>query len=390
MKILHAFHLISLGHGGGTVDFVAKLTKTLAHREHDVTIYTSDYQLDRGYVDSLTGVKVCTFHSWLYLPELTLTPGIIKSARNGLKEFDIIHLHAFRSFQNIVICHYANKYGVPYIIDAHGSTRQKFPNDKKGKWIIRWLFDVLFGYRILRNATKVVGETKVGVAEYEQLGVTADKIVLIPPPFDTEAFSCLPPYGIFRKKYNLDGKKIVLFLGRINSVKGLDFLVEGFHELTKTRTDVLLVIVGQDDGHKAALDKLINSLRLGDKALYTGFLGGQDKLSALVDADVVAQTSVYEQGAWAPIEAVLCNTPIVVTGHTGAGEDVKRMDAGYLVEYDNKKQLADILGNILQSPDEGRNKAKRAADYVRTKLSMDKNIEDYERLYMECLRLKRV
>ncbi|MBI4594856.1 MAG: glycosyltransferase, partial [Candidatus Tectomicrobia bacterium] len=350
--------------------------------------YTSDYELDRGYVDSLTGVKVCAFHSWFYLSELTLTPGILKGARNGLKEFDIVHLHAFRSFQNLVICYYARKYGIPYIIDAHGSTRQQFPNDQKGKWVIRWLFDILFGYRMLRNAARAVGETKIGVAEYEQLGVTADKIALVLPPFDTEAFSHLPPHGIFRGKYNLDGKKIVLFLGRIHSVKGLDFLVEGFHELTKTRTDVLLVIVGQDDGYKATLDKLISSLKLGDKVLYTGFLGGQDKLSALVDADVVAQTSVYEQGAWAPIEGALCGTPIVVTGHTGAGEDVKRMDAGYLVEYGNKKQLADILANILRSPDEGRNKAKRAADYVRANLSMNKNIENYEQLYMECLRLK--
>ena len=54
-----------------------------------------------------------------------------------------------------------------------------------------------------------------------------DKIVLISAlSFDVEEFSQLPPLGRFRTKYNIEDKQIVLFLGRINWIKGLNFLVE--------------------------------------------------------------------------------------------------------------------------------------------------------------------
>jgi len=115
------------------------------------------------------------------------------------------------------------------------------------------------------------------------------------------------------------------------------------------------------------------------------FLGGEKKFSALVDADVVVQPSRYEQAAWAPIEAVLCGTPIIVTKHTGAGEDVKRLDAGYLVELGNKKELAETTNRILDNPSEARDKAKMAAKYIRENHSMSKKVEDYEKLYIECV-----
>src|SRR5207245_11567707 len=103
---------------------------------------------------------------------------------------------------------------------------------------------------------------------------------------------------------------------------------------------------------------------LAAKVRFTGFLGGEDKLAALVDADVVVQTSRYEQGAWAPFEAVLCGTPIVVSRNSGAGEDVKRIDAGYLVDFGDRAELRDTLAYVLDHPDEARQKARTAKAYI--------------------------
>ena len=57
--------------------------------------------------------------------------------------------------------------------------------------------------------------------------------------------------------------------------------------------------------------------------------------------------SRFEQGAWAPLEGVLCKTPIIVTADTGTGEDVKRLNAGYLVDFDNNEMLAQTIIDIL-------------------------------------------
>ena len=379
------FDFFSLPHGGGTTAIVQQLSKALAERGHEVVIYTSDFEMDSEYLDSMPGIEIHPFHCLSSLAGFYLTPGIIGEVRRQLADFDIIHLHCFRNFPNTVLHHFAQKYGVPYVLDTHGSLPQKVIGENGLRWLVRWLFDVTFGDRILGDARKVIAETQLGINEYREHGVDDDKIALIPPPFSTEEFSRLPSPGLFRSKYNIADKKIVLFLGRIHQIKGLDFLIESFYQLTKDRDDAVLVIIGSDDGYKFTLDKLIDELELSEKVLFTGFLGGVDKLSALVDADVVVQTSIYEQGAWVPFEAVLCGTPIVVSKHTGAGEDVKRLDAGYLVEYDNKTEMAELILRIFEGPTEARTKARQAADYIRGNMSMTKRVEDYEKLYTECI-----
>lgn len=389
MKILQVFDYISLPHGGGTVDFVYKLSQMFVQRGHQVTIYAGDFELDRKYIDSLDNVDVRLFHNWIKLFGMQLMPGIIGESRKKLQEFDIIHTHCLRSSQNLVLHHFASKYGVPYIVDTHGSLPRTH-GSFSFKAPLKWLFDITFGYRILRDACSVIAESELGKNEYMEFGVSDEKIALIPPPFEVEEFEKLPPPGIFRNKHGLQDKKIVMFLGRIHRIKGLDFMVESFYELTKQRDDAVLVIVGNDDGFKPILDSLIDSLNIQDKVLFAGFLSGDDKLSALVDADVVVQTSVYEQGAWAPLEGVLCGTPIIVTRHTGAGEDVKRMDAGYLVEYDNKNEMAELLMKVFDEPAEAISKAEKAAKYIRDNLSMAKKVNDYEKLYTDCIKANKL
>jgi glycosyltransferase involved in cell wall biosynthesis len=380
MRILQVFNFFSLPHGGGTVAVIYQLSRALTQRGHEVTIYTSDFELDQDYISSLQGVTVYPFHCWLSLAGFYLMPGMIGETKRKLKNFDIIHLHCYRSFQNIVIHRYAKKYGIPYVLDAHGST------PRVGKRRLKWLFDVTFGYRTLRDASRVIAETEVGVNEYKELGVNQNKIVLITPPFATDEFSHLPPPDTFRRKYNIKEKHIILFLGRIHRIKGIDFLVESFYELTQDRDDVVLVIVGPDDGYKSSLEGLIDKLNLTDKVLFTGFLSGDDKLSALVDADMLVQTSRYEQGTGVPFEAVLCNTPIIVSKNTGSSENVSRIDAGYLVEFGNKKELKNTMQKILDVPTEAMVKTQKAKEYIITNLSMEKNVEKYEKVYIDCIK----
>lgn len=382
MRILQVIDYFS-PHGGGLVDLVNKLSKALAQRGHEVTIYTSDFKLDREYINSLPEVNVCPFHCVSSLAGFYLMPGMVMEAKRHLRDFDIIHLHSARSFQNVVIHHYAEKYGIPYVLDTHGSLPRTVTGGGKFKPLLKRQFDIAFGNRILRDASRLIAETEVGVKEYTQFGASEDKIALIPPPFDIEGFSKLPPPGLFRKKYGLPDKRIVMFLGRIHLIKGLSFLVESFNELSRSRDDVILVIVGNDDGYQSTLESKVAELNLSDKVLFTGFLGGQDKLSALVDADVVVQTSVYEQGAWAPFEAILCGTPIVVSDNSGAGEDVKRIDAGYLVEYGNKYDLKDKIKYVLDNPTEAKGKARKAKESIEANRSFAKEVEQYEKLYEE-------
>ena len=388
---------------GGATMFSYNLAKSLVRRGHEVTVYTTDVndrysRLSDVYgVKDVEGIKTHYFKNLnnllasdyrLFLPIGMISATKRKAIKKDIVNVDVIHFHEFRLFQTIIVHQYAKKYGIPYVVDAHGSTSRMIGGKRGFKWLLRWLVDIAFGNRILKDASRCIGETEMGVNEYKELGVNQDKIVLITPLLPIEEFSQLPPRDLFRSKYNIKEKHIILFLGRIHWIKGIDFLVESFYELTKDRDDVILVIVGPDDGCKSTLEELINKLNLFDKVLFTGILRGNEKLSALVDADMLVQTSRYEQSAGAPLEAILCNTPIIVSSNSGAGEDVRRIDAGYLVEWGDKKELKDAMQKILDDPTEAMVKTQKAKEYIIKNLSMEKNVEKYENVYMDCIKDK--
>jgi len=144
-----------------------------------------------------------------------------------------------------------------------------------------------------------------------------------------------------------------------------------------------LVIVGGDDGFKNELDETINKLGIKDKILFTGFLQGKDKLAAFVDSNLVVQPSRYEQGAWMPLEAVLCGCPIIVSKGTGSGDDVENIKAGYVIDCQDIKIFADTMLFVLKHPEYGQMQAVHADKWIRENLNIDKNIEQYEKVYGE-------
>ena len=174
MRILQVFDFLSLPHGGGTVDIVYRLSKALSERGHTVTICTGNYELDQEYVDALDIVDVRIWRSWINRHGVYIMPSLV---RLDVRTYDIIHLHCYRSFQNAVICRKAIRHGVPYVIDAHGSTVD-MPGRKQ--WI-RAVYDLLSGKDSLKHASRVIAETETGVIEYKRLGTDAEKIRLLPP-----------------------------------------------------------------------------------------------------------------------------------------------------------------------------------------------------------------
>jgi len=381
MKILQVTAFFSPVYGG-SAEAPYQLSRELAKRGHEVTLYTSDFKLGREYILSIPEVKTYAFKTWLGFAEFHVTPGMIKKTKDEIRQFDIIHMHNYRTFQNIITHHYAKKHGVPYVVQAHGSLATFF---QKG-WLKR-IFDVAFGYRILKNASKVITGCGMEVDEHQEIGVNRDKIALIPPAYGIEEFSQLPSPGRFRHKFDVEKKHIVLFLGRLHKIKGIDFLIRAFHELIRERDDVVLAIAGPGDGYGAILRKLVSRLDLSHKVLFTGYLSGVDKLSALVDADMLVQTSMYERGPGSPFEAILCGTPIIITRDTGAGEIAGKIDAGYLVEYGNIEELTAAMKKILDDPAEALDKTQKAKHHIMANLCWEKIVDLYESLYESVIEL---
>ena len=389
MKILQIMPTFIPSRFGG-VSLFYNLSKNLVKRGHEVVVYTTDIKDRysrlsdiRGGKD-IDGIKVYYFRnissSLATEYRLSLPRGMPAAVKREIRNFDIIHLHNIRTFQNIIIHHYARKYGIPYVLQAHGSLVTFFQK----RWQKR-IFDVTCGQRILRDAAKLLAVTPIEAEQYRNTGASEDKIEVIPNGLDLSEFENLAERGEFRRKHGLsDDQRIILFLGRIHRTKGLDLLTRAFTDLSKVLNNIKLVIIGPDDGYLPALKKLIADLGIGSEVLFTGHLYGKDKMEAYVDTDVFVLPSVYEIFGITILEALACGTPVIVTDRCGIA-DVLNGQAGLVVPYD-KDQLRDALRHMLGDDKLRQQFGERGKLLVREQFNWKKIAEQMENVYERCRR----
>ena len=194
------------------------LSKELVKRGHKVTVCTSNAcnmskNLDRLGAYIVDGVYVIYFKNYATNKHFFqfLFPQLASYLKKNLKKYDIVHMHDIRTFQSSIAYHYSKKYNVPYIISPHGSL-PKINN----KIFIKKIYDYLIGYKILRDASKVIALTPTEVKHCKEIGLKEEKIVQISNAIGLNEYSELPRRGLFRSKYNISNEEnIILFLGRI-------------------------------------------------------------------------------------------------------------------------------------------------------------------------------
>jgi len=370
-------------HGGSAI-VPYYISRELARRGHEVTTFSSDYKLSREWVESLHQVKVCPFKTWSSWIKFYVSPGIMNHARKEIKHFDLIHMHNYRTFQNIIVHHYAKKYGVPYILQAHGSL------PRISAWCrLKWFYDILFGYRLLRDASKVIALSRVEVEQYKGVGVPEKKITIIPNGIDLSEYADLPPKGSFKKKFNVpEDKKIILYLGRIHKIKGIDSLVKAYAHLTKKMNykDAVLVIAGPDDGFFSEVKVLIKTLKIDDdNVLLPGSLYGMNKLEAFVDAKIYVLPSRYETFPMTVLEAYTCGKPVIASNVGDLKDLVIDGETGLLFETGNFKRLAEKTFYLLNNEDEIVKIGKKARRFVEDRYSIERVVDMLEKLYMEVI-----
>ena len=371
------------GHGGAPY-VVYEISKRLSERGHEVTVYTTDandkYSRVSNGIKNTEGVNVYYFknisNSLAYEHKLFISPGMVTAMREEINNFDIIHLHDFRTFQNIIAHHYAKKYGVPYIVQAHGSVVRIIKKQR-----LKSVFDTLFGYAILKDSKKLIALNRSESERLNDMGVDENKIEIVPNGIALSEYDDLPQKGDFRKEYSIrDDEKIILYLGRIHKIKGVDLLVKAFSNLVKELDNVRLVIVGPDDGFLSTLKIQIENLKIRGKILLTGPLYESDKLKTYVDADVYVLPSVYETFPLTVLEACACGTPVIVTDRCGIA-DIIDNEVGYVVQYD-EEELENALFKILTN-DALRERFKENAKRKSNDYNWDMIIERIEKVYKE-------
>ncbi|MDP2216440.1 MAG: glycosyltransferase, partial [Methanolobus sp.] len=355
MKLLQVTNFFKPSFEAGGVTRVAySISKYLATNGHEVTIFTTNRSLNNINVETnkclhVEGMNVYYFENLRkYFPvKIPPIPYYLPFILNRkIQTYDIIHIHEHRSLLAIIVHHYAKKHNIPYVIQPHGSVLPFFQNQSLKK-----IFDGIFGNRILNDASKLIALTRTEAEQIMKMGIDKGKIEIVPNGIDISEYSDLPKKGTFRRKYLLkDADKVILYLGRLNKIKGIDLLLEAFSSLRHEVNNAKLVIVGPDDGFLTILKKQTCNFNLEDEVLFIDSLYGRDKLEAYVDADVLVYPSNYEIFGLVPFEGIMCNTQTIVTEECGCSEIFKEANCGYIVKYGDINSLTNKIKDCIENP----------------------------------------
>ena len=189
----------------------------------------------------------------------------------------------------------------------------------------------------------------------------------------------------FREKAGIDkDSKIVLFLGRLHRIKGIDVLLRSYAQLSHDRKDTTLVLAGPDDGYRQEALSLTKELGLSDQVRFLEMIDSPPN-EAYSAADVLVYPSLYEVFGLVPFEALLCETPVVVSSGSGCSELIEKAKCGLVAKNGDINDLEGKIEHILGHPEGSRSMALRGSDFVKDHLSSKKISKRIEAMYIKMI-----
>lgn len=166
---------------------------------------------------------------------------------------------------------------------------------------------------------------------------------------DTEQItkeSCSKNGVILRTSLNLDGKKVVGYVGRLRWEKGTHILIAAFAKVVRKIPEAALLVVG-DGSDREDLEKQANELGIGESIIWLGQKNQQEVFQLYGLMDVVAMPSFFEGFGLTAAEAMAAGVPVVASDIDGLSEVIDNQQTGILVNVDDPDAMAFGIIDLL-------------------------------------------
>lgn len=266
---------------------------------------------------------------------------------HSLKRYDIVHQH--NSWMgNSVFSLRMDRTGVPVVYAPHGTLA---PEALKRSRLKKKVAMRLYEGKLLRRANALQALSIREREDIRRLGLTAP-VAVIPNGID-DSFLHRPLSGQnFQRKHGLpDAKKTLLFLARLDPIKGLDLLLPLLAEDAEFRLQWCLVLAGPITAtYRDELQEVIRRYQLEEYVRLVGPLFGQDKLDAYDACDAFVLPSRSEAMPMVVLEAMARGKPVLVTEATPI-EEITTHRAGIKTGF-SLQERATGLAEFLRLPPE--------------------------------------
>ena len=366
--------------------FTVNLAEGLASRGHEVHAIIPSTEGRLGYSER-NGVHLHSIKSFrldFLHPDVFLTPFPMREIQRLVKELqpDVIHLHDHYPISQAIL-RVARRKRIKVIGTNHfmpENLAPYFPGLNHFRMGLEWgLWQWVFGaYNHLdavtapsRTAANILRRKGLRVPVYPiSCGVDLNRF----HPFDADD----DQVSAIRLRYNLDpGRKLFLFIGRVDEEKRLDVLL---HALKQMNRDDIQLGIGGIGAAQAGLQTLVRQLELEEQVRFLGFVPSADLPGLLNSADVFAMPSQAELLSIATLEAMACARPVLAARALALPELVVDGLNGRLFRSGDPTDAACSMALLADHTQDWAKMGAASLERVQSH-SLENTLQSYEMLY---------
>jgi D-inositol-3-phosphate glycosyltransferase len=351
------------GDAGGMNVYIVETATRLAAAGTEVEIFTRATSSDQPPLAELApGVSVCHVHAGPFeglskhdLPAqlCAFTAGVLRA--EALREpgwYDLLHSHYWLSGQVGWLAR--DRWGVPLVHSAHTLAKVKNATLAEGD-SPEPRARVIGEEQVVAEADRLVASTAEEADHLVRLyGADPDVVRTIAPGVDLATFTP-GSRAAARQRLGLPARApLLLFVGRIQPLKGPDVLLRAAAVLRADFPDLHVVVLGAPSGtglsHPDWLQDLAGELQLGGAATFAPPAGRATVADYYRAADLVVVPSHSESFGLVALEAQACGVPVVAASVGGLTTAVADGVSGVLVDGHDPEQWAKVLADLLWAP----------------------------------------
>ncbi len=371
MNVLCVSQYLDTNIGAGTAERTFQMSRYLARKNVVCNVITTDLGLRKKRIDELESVNV------LILGCITKRFAIPLFRREKIlrliKEADVIHIISHWTLINAGLYFWVKKLNKPYVFCPAGSLsylgRSKF---------LKKIYNIIIGKKIIENASYCIAITESEKNDISKYNFPKNRIWVIPNGINQNE---LPRKNevFFRKKYNLESKPYILFVGRLNYIKGPDILLEAFYKAQRHLASYDLIYIGADGGLLQTLKFKCRQYGIEKRVHFLGYFDRWEKYQAIYGAHLVVIPSRNEAMSIVVLEAGITGTPVLLTDNCGF-DQVQKVEGG-IVSNANENDIAKNMVYLLNDNEKLEKYGENLKNYILRTFTWDKVISKYIKLF---------
>ena len=341
---------------GGMNVYVRQLARELASQGCYVDVFTRAHDFAEPQIAHISD-KARVIHieagpadaplDDLYSYTGAFAESVIRFQQSEGIEYALLHSHYWLS--GVAAMELSGRWNTPHIATFHTLARTK-QRARAGERETEQR--AIAEQRVIESTDALVVSTHIEKEDIGRLyGTNGAHIEVIPPGVDLSLFQPIE-LGLAREKLSLPDRRTILYVGRIEPLKGLDILLRAVALLSGAADTNLLIVGGnlEEDAEMERLKTLAHTLDISDIVTFTGSVKQEELPAYYSAADVFVLPSWYESFGLVALEAMSCGTPVVVSRVGGLKTFVEHGETGYLVSWRCPDAFARSLETLLENP----------------------------------------